>query len=99
MERKRSFEDDTINDTNSTFDNAFLGTPPVKRARRSYEPFFKIKVIKELRKSSVTCASKTYLLNESMVQRCCLMKNALEKSSKSPKPLKKPCFRKKTTKP
>ena len=42
MEGKRSFEDDTINDTNSTFDNAFLGTPPTKRARRSYEPFFKI---------------------------------------------------------
>ena len=28
MEGKRSFEDDTINDTNSTFDNPFLGIPP-----------------------------------------------------------------------
>ena len=48
MEGKRSFEDDTINDTNSTFDNAFLGTPPTKRARRSYEPSFKIKVSRNL---------------------------------------------------
>ena len=83
MEGKRSIEDDTINDTNSTFDNAFLGTPPTKRARRSYEPSFKIKVIKESRKLSVACASKMYSLNESMVRRWSLMENALEKSSKS----------------
>ena len=29
MEGKRSFEYDTIKDTNSTFDNAFFGKPPI----------------------------------------------------------------------
>ena len=66
----------------------FLGTPPTKRARRSSEPSFEIKVIKESRKSLVACGSKMYSLNESMVRRWSLMGNALEKSSKSPKLLK-----------
>ena len=83
MEGKRSFDE-----TNSTFDNAFLGTPPTKRARRSYEPSFKIKVIKETKKSSVAIASRNYSLHESMVRRWILMENVLEKSAQSPKPLK-----------
>ena len=37
---------------------SFLLKPPTKRARRNYETSFKIKVIKESRKSSVACASK-----------------------------------------
>ena len=35
MEGKRSFEDDTINDTNSTFDNALFGTPPTNLSLRN----------------------------------------------------------------
>ena len=81
MEGKRLFEE-TINDANSTFDDAFLGTPPTKRAHRSYEPFFKIKVIIKSRKSSVAYALKMYSLNESMVRMWSLMENALEKSLK-----------------
>ena len=65
MEGKRSFEE-TINDTNSTFDNAFLDTPPTKRARKSYEPSFKLKVINEARKSTVHIVSRKYSLHESM---------------------------------
>ena len=40
MEGKRSYQEDT----NSTFNQAFLGTPPTKRARKSYGPDFKTKV-------------------------------------------------------
>ena len=78
MQWKENLFEETINDANSTFDDAFLGTPPTKRAHRSYEPFFKIKVIIKSRKSSVAYALKMYSFKE----------NALEKSAQSPKPLK-----------
>ena len=58
MEGKKLFEDDT----NSTFDNAFGGTPPHLPKEHigvmNHPASFKIKVIKESRKSSVACASK-----------------------------------------
>ena len=53
MEGKKLFEDDT----NSTFDNAFGGTPPHLPKEHigvmNHPASFKIKVIKESRKSSV----------------------------------------------
>ena len=52
-----------------------MDTPPTKRARKSFEPAFKLKVIKEARKSLV-------------VRRWIDKEKALENSSKSPKPSK-----------
>ena len=43
IDRKRSFQEDP----NSTFNEPFWGTPPTKRARKSYGPDFKTKFIKE----------------------------------------------------
>ena len=46
MEGKRSYQEDP-----NAFNEAFLGTPPTKKARKSYGPDFKTKVIKEARDS------------------------------------------------
>ena len=73
----------------TTFENVDLDPSPTKKARKSYEPAFKIEVIQESRRSSVAFASKMYSVNRRMVQRWIKMENKLEISSQSSKPLKR----------